>query len=63
VPALRLVLYLAFILPLFGPLSRWTHLQFSVPAFAALLWMLYRLSVIPGHNLGHKLASNELGVV
>jgi len=33
--------YLAFILPLFGPVSRWTHLQFSVIAFIALLWTLF----------------------
>jgi hypothetical protein len=37
----RLLLYLAFVLPLFGPLSRWTHLQLSVPAFAALLWIVW----------------------
>ena len=42
--ALRLLLYLAFFLPIFGPLSRWTHLQLSVPAFAALLWILWRHS-------------------
>jgi alpha-1,2-mannosyltransferase len=39
-PALRVLLYLAFILPLLGPLSRWTHLQLSVPIFVALLWTL-----------------------
>ncbi len=38
------LLYLAFLLPLFGPLSRWTHLQLSVPAFAMLLWLLWRVS-------------------
>jgi hypothetical protein len=38
---LRVLLYLAFVLPLFGPLSQWTHLQLSVPAFAALLWFLW----------------------
>ena len=49
-PLLRLLLYLAFILPLFGPLSRWTHLQLSVPVFAAILWLLYRCAT-PGHKL------------
>jgi hypothetical protein len=44
---LRLLTYLAFILPLFGPLSRWTHLQFSVPVFAALLCVLWRNSTTP----------------
>jgi hypothetical protein len=55
-PALRILLYLAFILPLLGPLARWTHLQLSVLAFAALLWTLWRIPT-------HKLASNEPTVV
>jgi hypothetical protein len=50
-PALRVLLYLAFVLPLFGPLSRWTHVQLSVPIFAALLWLLWRLSEIPSPKL------------
>jgi glycosyl transferase family 87 len=40
--ALRALIYFASLLPLFGPLSRWTHLQFSVPVFVALLWFLWR---------------------
>ena len=56
-PALRVLAYLAFILPLFGPISRWTHLQLSVVAFAALLWTLCRLTVT------HKLALTESPVV
>jgi hypothetical protein len=46
----KLLLYLAFILPLLGPLARWTHVQPSVPAMAALLygiWNLGRKSVPP----------------
>jgi hypothetical protein len=39
---LHLLLYLAYVLPLFGPLSRWTHVQLSVPVFVALLWVLWR---------------------
>ena len=50
-PALHVCLYLAFMLPLFGPLSRWTHIQLSVPVFAALLWMLWRHSKTPSHKL------------
>jgi len=57
-PLLKLLLYLAFVLPLFGPLSRWTHLQLSVPVFAAILWTLHRTE-----TRGHKLASNESPVV
>ena len=44
-PALDVLLYLAFLLPLFGPVAYWTHLQLSVIAFAALLWTLRRLQI------------------
>ncbi len=40
-PALKSLLYLTFLLPLFGPLSQWTHLQLSVPVFTVLLWTIY----------------------
>lgn len=36
------LLYLCFVLPLVGPLSRWTHIQLTVPVFALLLWTIYR---------------------
>ena len=45
--ALQVLCYLAFILPLFGPLSRWTHVQLSVPIFVALLWTLWRNAARP----------------
>ncbi len=57
--ALSLLLYLAFVLPLFGPLSRWTHLQLSVPVFAALLCFLWQTARTPSH----KFASDESAVV
>jgi alpha-1,2-mannosyltransferase len=44
-PALDVLLYLAFLLPLFGPLAYWTHLQLSVVVFAALLGTLRRLQL------------------
>jgi len=44
-PALDVLLYLAFLLPLFGPLAHWTHLQLSVVVFAALLWTLRHLQL------------------
>jgi|SRR5579872_419498 len=53
-PALRLLLYLMFLLPLFGPLSRWTHLQLSVIVFVALVWTIHRIA-----TTGHKLALAE----
>jgi hypothetical protein len=57
-PALCLSLYLAFLLPLFGPLSRWTHVQLSVVVFVVILWILHSSG-----TRGHELASNELRVV
>jgi hypothetical protein len=42
IPALRLLLYLAFGLPLVGPLAQWTHVQLSVPVMAFLLYGLWR---------------------
>ena len=57
-PVLRGLLYLAFVLPLIGPLARWTHLQLSVMVFAAILWTLYRIA-----TRGHKLDSVESAVV
>ncbi len=36
------VLYLAYVLPLFGPLARWTHLQLSVIAMAALVYLIWK---------------------
>jgi len=39
-PLLKTLLYMAFVLPLLGPLSFWTHLQLSVVAFAGLVWVL-----------------------
>jgi hypothetical protein len=39
----KLLLYLAFVLPLVGPLARWTHLQLSVPVMAALLYEIWNL--------------------
>jgi Glycosyltransferase family 87 len=43
-PRLKLLLYLAFALPLLGPLARWTHLQLSVPVMAAILCIIWLLS-------------------
>ena len=46
-PHLKLLLYLAFILPLLGPLARWTHFQFSVPVMATLLYGIWNLGRKP----------------
>jgi len=42
-PYFKLLLYLAFALPLLGPLTRWTHVQLSVPVMAALLYGIWKL--------------------
>jgi hypothetical protein len=36
-------LYLAYMLPLVGPLARWTHLQLSVLAMAGCVYVIWRL--------------------
>jgi hypothetical protein len=43
VPHFELLLYLAFLLPLLGPLARWTHVQLSVPVMGALLYGIWSL--------------------
>jgi hypothetical protein len=42
VPWLGRLLYLTYLLPLAGPAARWTHLQLSVLAMTALLWVISR---------------------
>ncbi len=41
---LEIFLYLAYMLPLLGPLARWTHLQLSVLAMTAILFLIWRIS-------------------
>ncbi|MGA9306528.1 MAG: glycosyltransferase family 87 protein [Candidatus Sulfotelmatobacter sp.] len=43
-PQLELLLYLAYALPLLGPLARWTHLQLTVPVMLAILYVLTQLA-------------------
>jgi alpha-1,2-mannosyltransferase len=63
-PTLFVLSYLAFILPWLGPLSRWTHIQLSVPVFVALLWRLRRQSAETISPTGaHKLALPDSRVV
>jgi|SRR5579872_356037 len=42
------LLYLAYILPLLAPLTRWMHVQLSVIAMAGLLYTLWRISRTKG---------------
>jgi glycosyl transferase family 87 len=57
-PVIRVLSYLAFVLILLGPVSRWTHLQLSVVVLALMLWAIYRSA-----TLNHKLALTEAGVI
>lgn len=36
------LLYAAYMLPLLGPLARWTHVQLSVVAMAGMVWLIWR---------------------
>jgi hypothetical protein len=36
------LLYLVYVLPLIGPLTRWTHIQLSVVAMAALFYVIWQ---------------------
>jgi hypothetical protein len=38
---LKFLLYLAFVLPLLGPLARWTHFQLSVLVMAGILYVIW----------------------
>jgi hypothetical protein len=54
------LLYLAFALPLVGPLARWTHVQLSVPVMAALLygiWKAGKVIAATGKHQGPSLRS------
>jgi alpha-1,2-mannosyltransferase len=42
--AMEGLLYFAYVLPLVGPLARWTHVQPSVVTMVLLLWMIWRSS-------------------
>src|ERR1051326_5517573 len=41
---MRTLLYLVYILPLLGPFTRWTHVQLSVLAMSALMYIIWTVS-------------------
>lgn len=45
-PSMVICLYLCFVLQLIGPLARWTHVQLTVVAITALLYLLEKHGVI-----------------
>ena len=58
-PQLKLLLYLAYALPLLGPLARWTHLQLSVPVMLFILLVLTQL----GERSGEKRSVENIPAV
>lgn len=57
-PAIRACSYLIFPLVLIGPLSRWTHIQFSVVALVLMVWTIYQ-----ARAPRHKLAFTDSAVI
>ena len=53
-PTIRILLYLCFVLPLAGPLARWTHVQLTVLAMAFLLYLLEKQARSDGSALRTK---------
>ena len=43
-PWMCVLLYLSYVLPLLAPITSWTHLQWSVLAFSALLFWLWQIT-------------------
>ena len=58
-PQLKVLLYLAYALPLLGPLARWTHLQLSVPVMLFILLVLTQL----GERSGEKRSVENIPTV
>jgi hypothetical protein len=55
---LKLLMYLAFVLPLIGPLAYWTHFQLSVPVMAALLFLSWKIG---RKKIGRKMGPGQMG--
>lgn len=45
-----MLLYGCYLLPLTGPLARWTHVQLTVPVMVAALWTIYDAAVRRGYR-------------
>jgi hypothetical protein len=58
---LKLLLYLAFVLPLLGPLARWTHIQLSVIVLVALLYEIWAAGKIStsGEDIARPILASE----
>ena len=59
---LGILLYLVFALPLLGPFTRWTHVQLSVVAMAALVYLIWRIQVSGPRSVERAELAREDGV-
>jgi alpha-1,2-mannosyltransferase len=55
--SLGTLLYLVYALPLLGPLARWTHVQLSVIAMSASIYLLWRFAI--SNNVEGKLSRGQ----
>jgi alpha-1,2-mannosyltransferase len=55
-------LYLGYVLPLLGPFARWTHLQLSVIAMAAVLYLVWRATSEMKFNATDKIRTEAVTV-
>jgi hypothetical protein len=44
ISSMKVVLYLGYLAPLVGSITRWTHLQISVVLMSVLVWTIWRAS-------------------
>ena len=56
------LLYLVYMLPLIGPLTRWTHVQLSVVAMMGSVWMMWRISRQASEADGSRLSAERVQV-
>ena len=53
---LGILLYLIYMLPLVGPLARWTHVQLTVVAMVAGVWVIWAISATPESSVNERKA-------
>jgi hypothetical protein len=53
------LLYLAYMLPLVGPFARWTHVQLSVVAMAATVYLIWQIGRAGSANASPAIARRD----
>ncbi len=61
-PALGTLLYFVYMLPLLGPLTRYTHVQLSVIVMAAIVYTMYGISMRTSTANGNRSSAEKLPV-